>query len=390
MLAVLLVLGLAAPSQASTPPLVNWGQVLPGFTPGLDLSSSNICTSGDPACVESVLRTMARDLHRLASTCDHNAVFQLGYMRTTEAYYESSQIPGFYDDVAWMHHYDAVFAEYYMGPLRAWEQGDASAVPPAWRQAFGAADGRELSALGNFLMGMNAHINRDLPFVLDDIGLTDADGDSRKPDHEQVNAFLNTVGDDMIPEIAARFDPTIDSTPHDDVLMGFASAQLIQTWREQAWTNAWLMTYTPEPVADLVAQAIEVGSAQLGALIRQATAIPDAAAQARDAHCADHWDDWDGGDGVYFDGQDEPPAGLPTLSQVVDTATIDALAAAGVTLDVSLAGGVQIELSTALLPPPLDGAVGLVGDALDGGPGGGDDGVDDVIGGIIGGLFGRR
>ena len=55
---------------------------------------------------------------------------------------------------------------------------------PARGRSHDAAKGRQVTGLGNLLLGMNAHINRDLPFVLYSIGLTAPDGSSRKPDHD--------------------------------------------------------------------------------------------------------------------------------------------------------------------------------------------------------------
>ena len=353
-LTVALVLPMAGQAPAETPPLLNWGEVLPTFHPGLDPSDSNICTSGSHRCVESVLRAMARDLRHLARRCDHDAVFQLGYMRTTEAYYESSQIPGFYADVPWMHHYDAVFAEYYLAPQRAWQRGDVAGVPPAWQEAFGAAEGQELTAIGNFLMGMNAHINRDLPFVLADIGLTAPDGTSRKPDHERVNEFLNHVGDDLSPEMAARFDPTWDTNPDNDLFTGLAVQQVIQEWRERAWNNAWLMAHAPDPIPQLVAEGIETAAADIAATIRAATAATPAQRDARNAWCAEHWDDWDGGDGTYFDGQSETVVDTATFAPVVSTTDLDALAALGVVVDTSPAHGISITLVEPATGPLLD------------------------------------
>lgn len=389
-LALIVMLAMAVPAQAvgQTPPLLNWGEIIPGFTPGIDTSDANVCKAGRPQCVESVLRTMAREFTRLARDCDHNAIFQLGYMRTTEAYYESSQISGFYDDVPWMHHYDAVFAEYYIGPQRAWQRGRTEDVPPSWREAFTAADSEELSSLGNFLMGMNAHINRDLPFVLDDIGLTDANGASRKPDHERVNEFLNQVADDMGPEIVARLDPAWDTSPHDDQLVGLAAQQVVQEWRERAWNNATLMTYAPAPIPDQVAQAIEAGSAELASQLRtglQADA-PDTA--ARNDYCRDNWDNWAGGDGTYFDEQPEPAYDAPSIDLPNPAQQLDTLAALGIHVEVDPLTGITVTVAADLLTD-VDGLLGDVpiADLLH--HDGGGIIVDPVIGGLGGG-FPRR
>ena len=43
-------------------------------------------------------------------------------------------------------------------------------------------------------------------------GLVRPDGTSRKADHDRVNVILNRVTDDILAEIARRFDPTVDDT----------------------------------------------------------------------------------------------------------------------------------------------------------------------------------
>jgi hypothetical protein len=66
-------------------------------------------------------------------------------------------------------------------------------VPAAWQLALDAARSKQVSGSGNLLLGMNAHINRDLPFVLFEMSLIRADGSSRKGDHDRVNRVLNRV-----------------------------------------------------------------------------------------------------------------------------------------------------------------------------------------------------
>ena len=99
----------------------------------------------------------------------------------------------------------------------------------AWAIAFQAAADRSMPASGNLSLGINAHVQRDLPFALAAIGLVKPDGSSRKPDHDRVNEFLNRVTDDLYAEIARRFDPTIDDSDLPGTADDAALFQIIPT-----------------------------------------------------------------------------------------------------------------------------------------------------------------
>ncbi len=86
-------------------------------------------------------------------------------------------------------------------------------VPRAWAIAFDAADRRKATGTGNLLLGMSAHVNRDLPFTLYSIGLVAPDGSSRKADHDRVNEILNAVITPLIDEVAQHYDPSVRMVP---------------------------------------------------------------------------------------------------------------------------------------------------------------------------------
>lgn len=271
------------------PPYVSWTEITPGLTTGHDPDDTNICKKGHENCVHSVIKEMDRRFGTLLDTCDHDALFALTYLRTTEEYHRFWH-EGSFDDQAWLNHYDAVFADYYFRAIDDWRKGYHDRVPPAWRVAFEASDDRAVSGSGSLFLGISAHINRDLPFVLYEIGLVAPDGTSRKADHDKVNEFLNRVGDELFPELARRLDPTVDDgdiegTTIDD----FASFQIVPTWREEAWRNAerLAMASDNEERAQ-VAQEIEAAAYLEALAIRDATAynlLSSFDADDRDAYC---------------------------------------------------------------------------------------------------------
>ena len=289
-----LACALVAPAMASAedPPYLGWPGLLPAVPGTYSPTTEDDCVKGRTSCVDAVIREMYDRFDPLASACDHDAVFSLAYLRTTEEYRRTIEDPDFFDDTAFVNHEDAVFAEYYFRAQDAWNGDLRDLTPPAWAHAFEAAERRELSATGNLVLGMNAHIQRDLPFALAGIGLTAPDGATRKRDHDRVNIFLNRVPDDLIPELARRFDPTVDDGDLPTMVDDIASFQVVPTWREIAWRNAerLVAAETAEQRA-LVALDIEAYAASQAAFLRSATAYQlgeDSA--ARDAHCAAYHD----------------------------------------------------------------------------------------------------
>jgi hypothetical protein len=128
--------------------------------------------------------------------------------------------------------------------------------------------------------------------VLYSIGLVAQDGTSRKPDHDRVNQILNRVTDDLIAEIARRFDPTIDDTNLPTALDDFALFQTVVSWRETAWRNAELLAAAPtQDAREQVAQQIEAYAASQAFAIRSATQYPplSGGSATRDAYCSTHW-----------------------------------------------------------------------------------------------------
>jgi hypothetical protein len=283
-------LALPAAAAAEDPPFVGWSALLPGLSLQYEPNAPEDCRAGRIQCVDKTIREMTRRFDALASSCDHNAIFSLTYLRVTEEYRRTVAGP-FFDDTPFVNYEDGLFARYYFAAFDAWAAGRVDQVPPAWRVAFDTAKRRSVSATGDLLLGINAHVQRDLPLVLYSIGLVRADGGSRKPDHDRVNIILNRVSDDVIAEIARRFDSSADDANLPTTLDEALLFQPLAAWREKAWRNAELLAAAPTPAArERVVAAIEQDAAAEARLIVAATRYPPLAGggAARDAFCAAH------------------------------------------------------------------------------------------------------
>ena len=204
---------------------------------------------------------MGRRLERLAATCDHNAAFSLMYLRVTEGVGATGTAR--FSDIRYLNHLDAVFARLYFQAFDAWRAGRRDQVPEAWRLAFESADEREVAGIGDMLLGMNAHISRDLPFALLGAGLEAPGGESGQPDFDRVNSLLASVQGPMIREEARRFDPTIASSTL-PLARGASSSvgEVIARWRTEAWQNARRLISAPNPDARArIAEEIETAAA---------------------------------------------------------------------------------------------------------------------------------
>jgi len=247
---------LLAAQATADPPFVPWSALLPSFTTGYQPTSDNDCTSGQLTCVDAVIQEMTTRFDGLEVSCNHNTLFALTYLRTTEEYRRAVVEPGFFSDPSFINHQDAVFARYYFEAWDTYRAGQVWATPRAWRLAFAAADQKRVNGTGNILLGMSAHVNRDLPYVLAAIGLVKPDGSSRKPDHDKVNEFLNRVVEPLLDESASRYDPLVDDTQFDGSQLDEAALlQVLVAWRELAWRNAELLVNAPTPAARALVEA---------------------------------------------------------------------------------------------------------------------------------------
>ncbi|MGH8834808.1 MAG: DUF5995 family protein, partial [Actinomycetes bacterium] len=273
------------------PPFIPWSSLLPGLTDEYNPSSANDCVAGRMNCVRSVIREMERRFEPLGRSCDHNSAFALAYLRTTQTYLWAAEQPGYFQDTPWVNHEDAVFAKYYFNAYDNWLAGNRSQVPQAWLIALDSAAARRTTGSGDLLLGMSAHINRDLPFTLAAIGMVTPEGESRKHDHDKVDEFLNLVTEPLLAELAERIDPdtvTIE-TPFGVGYTGLF--QLIAAWRERGWRNAELLVSAPTPeLRAVVAQQIELTAAnEAAAIVATNSYLPPLTTTGpRDAWCASH------------------------------------------------------------------------------------------------------
>jgi hypothetical protein len=256
-----------------------------------DFPASPGCREGRAECVDATINTMSARLSPLADACDHNAIFALNYLRITEEYRRTIQDARAFADVSYVSRLDALFAEFYFSAYDNWAAGRTGDVAPAWTIALDVARAKQVNGIGDALLGINAHINRDLPFVLSQIGLFGPDGLSRRGDFNKFVEVLVRAFPPMISEEAARFDPTmVAPLPGEPAVALEGAVGLITSWRDAAFRNAERLTAATTPAARAAATAeIEESAAATARSVQLAyTYTRGRDTGARDAFCLVH------------------------------------------------------------------------------------------------------
>jgi hypothetical protein len=274
----------AAHAQTSPQlPDVNWPELLPPGSSPSDVQPGPVpgCRKPTMACIDRVIRKLRARRDKLG--CDHRAVFANTYLLLTQEIKRTmKRDPHFYSDKRWLIYLDRTFANFYFA---LYEKG--AKLPEAWQIAFDTAARGDHNAAQDMLLGINAHVQRDMPYVMASVGLRTPDGTSRKPDHDKGNAILAAGYERIVRDAERRYDPFVgitnsSATPLDD----FAGLEMTKTWREGVWRNAErLLNAKTDAERALVAQSIETQAATSARMIAAVPGPPGYRAQ-RDEYCA--------------------------------------------------------------------------------------------------------
>lgn len=192
------------------------------------------------ADLPEVLRRFEDAHARLAAANDRQQHFCGMYLRSTRAVGEELARGGFADP-AWVERWTVAFADLYLEALECWQRGEPVGSP--WQLAFEAGSG--VAPLAHQLIGLNAHLNYDLPravlaVISDEEFLDEELLGQRRADFEHIDSLvlrripeeyqhLRGLGGPMRQELLARL-----LYPFNLV----ASRRWLVGARESVWHNA--------------------------------------------------------------------------------------------------------------------------------------------------------
>ena len=220
--------------------------------------------------IDELIARMAAVLGPLEADGDQRRYFHATYQRTTIAVAEQIKRGGFADP-GWVERWDVAFADLYLDALETALAGQRPARP--WDIAFSAPAG--LPPLRHVLLGMNAHINYDLPQALLAV-ITDAEfGDAallarREADHQAIDGVLaSRVGaeDDELARLSGP-PPLLDRLLRPFNRLG--TQRFLREARVKVWANAITLNRArrqgPDAYAARLAQLEELSAAKVADL----------------------------------------------------------------------------------------------------------------------------
>ena len=227
-----------------------------------------------PGSIEELLERMRALLAPLEEKQDDRRHFLATYLRTTVAVHEDLKRGGFVD-AAWVERWDVVFAGLYLDAIEQWNHGERPAEP--WAVAFEAADDERVPPLRHVLLGMNAHVNYDLPQSLlatisDEEFADPAVLARRSEDHTHIDAILASRVDAEDKELQ-KVELPGDRTVLDKLLTPFnqaATKRFLTEARRKVWHNAKALAEArrsgPDALAARLAELEELSRVRVATL----------------------------------------------------------------------------------------------------------------------------
>jgi hypothetical protein len=262
----------------------------PAANPPTDVQPGPVprCKRARLECVKRLERHLTREWRRYDATCDHRAVVYYAYLQITKGLRRDLAAPrkGIVKGRRWMTYLITTFSNRYRDAFADYAAGRP--VTDGWRIAFEAYDSGDANAGQDVLLFSNVHVQHDLAFAYEEMGIATPSGRSRKADHDAVNAINREVFDPIQDYISAHYDPTfavIDGGP--SPLDETATLELVETWRENGWRyGERLLAAESEAERDEVVAEIEANARDWAQMI-SAAGIPGTRAQ-RDAFCMEN------------------------------------------------------------------------------------------------------
>lgn len=227
-----------------------------------------------PGSIGELVARMGDLLAPLEASGDERRHFLATYRRTTIAVHDDLSKGGFLD-AAWVERWDVAFAGLYLDALEQWNRGERPGEP--WAVAFEAAADERVPPLRHVLLGMNAHVNYDLPqsllaTITDEEFAAEGVLVRRRRDHAHIDAILASRVDTEDKELRKVERPG-DRSLLDRALTPFnqaATKRFLKEARDKVWHNTMALALArregPDAIAARLAELEELSRVRVADL----------------------------------------------------------------------------------------------------------------------------
>ena len=190
-----------------------------------------------PGTISDVIARFEAAYQPLVAHNDEKRHFHGVYYRNTIAVKADVERGGFLDP-GWVEPWDVAFANLYLDALDQWNRGEPP--PGPWRMAFQAAEDPSIPPLRHVLVGLDVHLNYDLPQAFLAVATDDEIGQpallsKRQQDFQHLYAI----------EVSRVKEKPGDRTVMDRMLTPFnrpASKRFLTEAQAQVWRNTGVLS----------------------------------------------------------------------------------------------------------------------------------------------------
>ncbi len=231
-----------------------------------------------PTTIEAALEAMQHGLEYFHRTSDFRAVFLRAYYITTKNVSRAIEQQKDFDNPIffepdWIRALSGKFASLYFASLNTFDKRPQE--ERAWKVAHGMATDKRSSVVQDLLLGINAHINYDLPVALYQNLLEHNDGPDiislakRKFDHDQVNNILIRSFNEISNVIPREYGGSMKAARVADLYIYESLTRLgLRHYRERVWWDGIsLMSTKSEAQRQLVMHKLNWESATIAGTI---------------------------------------------------------------------------------------------------------------------------
>ncbi len=183
----------------------------------------------EPDSVQELAQEMQKTQERLGEKNNSLVPFIDAYRRITKEVLER-KARGEFENPDSMQKLDLAFADRYYRPLNAYLEKGEKRRP--WKTYFEYVERDNSQPVIELLLGINAHINADLPAVLRETGYED------RGDFDRVNQALGNAMAPILRRLASERRDFFSAATYVFRPAAWLGLRKIKSWRKDAWRNS--------------------------------------------------------------------------------------------------------------------------------------------------------